>query len=82
MGSLTEIRQNRVRVLRDVRRQQKALDTELEKLERFLKRLLERKLKLPQFEDLTRIFDMVANLDGFMDDLVKSAENAMIGFRF
>lgn len=82
MGSLTEIRQNRMRVLRDLRRAQKALDSQIEVLERFLKRLLERKIKLPQLEDLEKVFEMIATIDGFNEALVKSAENAMIGFRF
>jgi len=82
MGSLAEIRANRVRVLKDLRRAQKELDTQLEILERFLKRLLERKLKLPQMEDLGRILDYVTECDKLMNGLVKSSTNAVIGFRF
>lgn len=82
MGSLTEIRANRIRVLKDVRRFQKALDTEVEKLERLLLRLLKRKLKLPQLEDLKIILEMVKKINQAMDLLMASASNAVVGFRF
>ena len=82
MGSLTEIRADRIRVLRHLRASEKELDTQVEVLERFLKRLIERKLKLPQLEDLTRILDMVKECDGAMNKLVAAANLAVTGFKF
>jgi len=82
MGSLAEIRADRVRVLKDLRRAEKELDTRIEVLERLLKRLIERKLKLPQMEDLARILDLVTECDQAMSVLAKAATNAVIGFRF
>ena len=82
MGSLAEIRADRLRVLKDLRRAEKELDTRLEVLERLLKRLIERKLKLPQMEDLAKILDLVKEVDQQMSVLSKAATNAVIGFRF
>jgi len=82
MGSLTEIRADRIRVLRHLRASEKELDTQVEKLERFLKRLIERKLKLPQMEDLLRILDMVKDCDKAMNKLVAAANLAVTGFKF
>lgn len=82
MGSLVEIRADRIRVLRNLRRAEKEVDTLIEVLERFLKRLLERKLKLPQLEDLQKILDMVSECDQAMNRLVAASALAVVGFRF
>lgn len=82
MGSLTEIRANRLRVLRDLRRAQKEVDTRVEKLERLLIRLLGRKLKLPQFEDLEVIIGLMQEIDVATSAMVQAGQNALIGFRF
>ena len=53
--SINEIKRQRQQALREIKRRLKVADSQLEKTERTIERLLERKVKMPELTDFTDI---------------------------
>ena len=53
--SINEIKRQRQQALREIKRRLKVADSQLEKTERTIERILERKVKMPELTDFTDI---------------------------
>lgn len=65
--TINELARERRAVVSNLRRTLKGVDTQQEKLERYLNRLISRKRKIPELDDLAQISTMLANLLTVMD---------------
>lgn len=77
MASINQIGRARKQIVRGLVRELKAVDTQVEVTERFLRRILSRKRDVPSDSDLERFLDQARTLAGLLDSLSKAGERAV-----
>lgn len=73
MATPAQIRSERKSVLKQVRTQLNQLETQSEKLERLINRVLKVKKRLPDVDDATIILQSLRDMDKQLDNVLKSA---------
>jgi hypothetical protein len=60
--TINQLKRERVQIFRNVKRELRSLDTILEKLQRFVSGVLNRRTKIPEAEDLVDILETATQL--------------------
>ena len=71
MSDINQIRKERLLVLRAAQRALKAVDTQVELLQRLLTRLVDRKRKIVTESEFNAIIENSQRLEGLLDDWIK-----------
>jgi len=71
MGTINQVKRDRVEAFRQLKRTLKAADTSLEVAERFIERVIGRKNKIPTIDDLEKITNQLRTIDETVNTVVK-----------
>lgn len=81
MATLALIMRARKLALNNVLAQMRILDSAQEEIERFIRRLIKRRNKLPSTTELSKIISACGLLDKLLDKLVSSVQTALNTFK-
>jgi hypothetical protein len=80
MSDINQVIRERKREFENLKRYLKAVDTEVEKIERMIEKVLARKNKVPNSADYQRTIDLVVDCYIAWSDFVQQVEN-VVGYQ-